>query len=73
MVQVSVGCAAKIIGMSTSKLKNMTRDGFISCERTSTGHRRYLLKDVERFAYDWKEMKIAALEAKIKTLRETPV
>lgn len=45
---VSVAEAASILGVSTKTLRNWDNDGKIVAERTTGGHRRYLLSDIEK-------------------------
>lgn len=44
---LSIGKAAKLIGVSTQSLKNWEKAGRITSLRTPAGHRRYLRSDVE--------------------------
>lgn len=44
---ITVGEAAKRIGVSRDTIKRWEADGRISALRTPTGHRRYLATDVD--------------------------
>lgn len=45
---LTVGQAAKIVGVSVDTLKRYEQRGLIKSERTPTGHRRFLRSDVEK-------------------------
>lgn len=47
--QLTTTDAARLLGVSVSTLKRWTLDGVIACERTTGGHRRYAVAEIETY------------------------
>lgn len=50
--KLTIGQVAGLVGRSITHVADLTRDGFIHCERTRGGHRRYQIADVIAYAKD---------------------
>jgi excisionase family DNA binding protein len=62
-VWVSVGEAARLIGVSEPTLRKWTDDGRIAVFRTPGGHRRYLRSELDAFRRSREESEIERTES----------
>ena len=60
---VTVGEAAKLIGVSEPTLRKWTDAGAIAVFRTPGGHRRYLRADLEQFRRSREQERLEGIDA----------